>query len=148
MRMAFSVGRLLFLNAPSAIYRLILSRATQPDWHILSRQDVRRNLIDGVAEGLRPGVRGAIQEMKIFGRPWNIPFAAIRAPTFLWQGTGDRNVPVAAALHLAELIPNCRLFKMEGAGHYWIFDHIEDVLHVLKKEMAGYRLNLSRVRAN
>ncbi len=143
MRGACSVGRLLFLNAPTLIYDFILSRAVQADWHILSRHDVRRNLIDGVAEGLRPGVRGAIQEMKIFGRPWNIPFAAIRAPTFIWQGTADRNVPVAAALHLAELIPNCRLCKMDGAGHYWVFDHIEDVLHALKKAMLGYSSNLS-----
>ncbi len=144
MRGALAVGRLMFLNTPTSIYDFILSRAVQTDRRILSRHDVRRNLIDGVAEGLRPGVRGAIQEMKIFGRPWNIPFSAIRAPTFLWQGTADRNVPVAAALHLAELIPNCRLWKMDGAGHYWIFDHIEDVLQVLKKAMLGYGSNLSR----
>jgi pimeloyl-ACP methyl ester carboxylesterase len=131
MRGAFSLGRLMFLMAPDTIYRFILRRACVSDRRILLRPSVRRNLLDGVSEGLRPGIRGLVQEMRIFCEPWNIPFHAIKAPVMLWQGMEDRNVPLSASLRLAELIPGCELVRLEGAGHYWIFEHIEDVLRAL-----------------
>lgn len=129
----FSVGRLAFLHAPLAIYGFIMSRSAASDWKILSRREVRLNLLEGVAEGVRPGIRGAVQEMRIFSRPWNIPFEAIRAPCFLWQGMADRNVPVAAALRLGDLIPGCTVTQVDGAGHYWIFDHMTEVLEAIKQ---------------
>lgn len=131
----FGLGRLAFLYAPSLIFGFLLSRAAPADWAILSRPEVRRNLIAGVAEGCRPGIRGALQEMRLFSRPWNVPFERIACPTFLWQGLGDRNVPVAAALRLGELIPNCHTRTIERAGHYWIFDNIERVLETLARAM-------------
>jgi pimeloyl-ACP methyl ester carboxylesterase len=137
MRGAFTAGRLMFLNAPNSMYRLIMSRAARADRLILARPDIRKNLIEGIAEGLRPGIQGALQEMTIFGRPWNLPFEAIKAPALLWQGTADRNVPVAAALHLARLIPGCELFRIEGAGHYWIFEHMEEVLKATVQKMSA-----------
>ncbi len=132
----FSVGRLMFLNAPDTMYRFILRRASSADRRILLRPEIRRNLLDGVTEGLRPGIRGAIQEMKIFSKPWNLPFEAIRAPVLLWQGTRDQNVPVAASLRLARLIPTCELFRLDGAGHYWIFENIEEVLKAIMQKMS------------
>ena len=73
--------------------------------------------------------------MAMFGKPWNLPFEAIKAPCLLWQGTADRNVPVAAAFHLAGLIPNCEVFRIEGAGHYWVFEHMEAVLNATLQKM-------------
>jgi pimeloyl-ACP methyl ester carboxylesterase len=128
---AFGIGRLAFLHAPNLIFGFLLSRAAPADWPILSRQEVRCNLIEGVAEGCRPGIRASVQEMRLFSRPWNVPFEEITAPTFLWQGLHDRNVPVAAALRLGELIPDCDTRTIERAGHYWIFDHIDEVLETL-----------------
>ena len=124
----FAIGRAAFLYAPRGIYGFILSRCAPSDWKILTRRDVRRNLIEGIAEGLRPGVKASLQEMKLFSRPWDIPFADIRAPAILWQGTADRNVPPRAALKLGALIPDCEIHRIEGAGHYWIFDNIDLVL--------------------
>jgi pimeloyl-ACP methyl ester carboxylesterase len=127
----FSTGRIAFLHAPNLIFGFIMSRAAPSDWGILSRQEVRRNLLRGVAEGCRPGIGASLQEMKIFSRPWNIPFAEIKAPAFLWQGLSDRNVSVAAALRLGELIPDCRTTTVPKAGHYWIFDNIRHVLETV-----------------
>ena len=129
----FSFGRLAFLHAPNLIFGFIMSRAAPSDWKILSRGDVRRNLLDGVTEGCRPSVKASTQEMKIFSQPWNIPFEKITARAFLWQGLSDRNVPVAAALKLGELIPHCQVHKIKNAGHYWIFDHILEVLEIISK---------------
>ncbi len=134
---AFSIGRLMFLNASDSMYRMIMRRAGPADEHILLRPEVRKNLLAGVIEGLRPGVQGVVQEMKIFAKPWNIPFEAIKAPVLLWQGAADNNVPVAASLRLARIIPGCELFRIEGAGHYWIFDHVDEVLLAIKQNITG-----------
>lgn len=127
----FGIGRYAFLYAPDVIYGFIMGRSSASDRTILSRSEVRRNLLQGVAEGFRPGIAAGMQEMGIFSRPWNIPFEEIQAPAFLWQGMTDRNVPVAASLRLGELVPNCRTRRIANAGHYWIFDNIEDVLQTL-----------------
>jgi pimeloyl-ACP methyl ester carboxylesterase len=127
----FSLGRCAFLYAPMSVYSFLLGRAAPSDWKILTRGDVRRNLLAGVAEGMRPGVRAGLQDMRLFSRPWDIPFDAIRAPAFLWQGTSDRNVPPSAAFKLGELIPGCQVQRIEGAGHYWVFDNIRPVLQRL-----------------
>lgn len=127
----FTIGRYAFLFAPATMYGFLMGRAAPSDWRILARGEVRRNLLQGVAEGMRPGVKAGLQEMRLFSRPWNIPLAAIRAPAILWQGACDRNVPVSAALKLGALIPGCEVHRMEKAGHYWIFDNIPAVLQRL-----------------
>ena len=62
----------------------------------------------------------------------------MKAPVLLWQGTLDRNVPVAASLHLASLIPGCELHPVEGEGHYWIFEQIEEVLSAILQKMTEH----------
>jgi len=147
-RGAFNFGRLAFLYAPLPIYALIMSRAAPQDWKILSRKEVRLSLLGGVAEGVRPGVRGALEEMRIFSRPWDLPLADIKAPCFLWQGMADRNVPPAAALRLGELIPGCHVTKVESAGHYWVFDHLAEVLETLKAAAQKSSLSKAKPGAN
>jgi pimeloyl-ACP methyl ester carboxylesterase len=127
----FAVGRAAFLYAPLGIYGFLMSRCAPSDWKILARADIRRNLLAGVTEGVRPGVKAGLQEMALFSRPWDIPFGAIRAPAILWQGTADRNVPPSAAFRLGELIPGCDVQRLPGAGHYWIFDNVHLVLERL-----------------
>lgn len=123
-----SIGRAAFLYIPQLMYAFILSRASSNDWRVLSRPDIRRNLLEGVAEGFRPGIGPAMQELSIFSRPWNLPFDRITAPAMLWQGLNDRNIPVRAAIKLGELIPNCEKTLVPDAGHYWIFDNMETVI--------------------
>jgi pimeloyl-ACP methyl ester carboxylesterase len=125
------IGRIGFLYAPLAVFALMMTRVGAPDWRVLSRPDVRRNLLHGVAEGFRPGGHGIATELRIFSDPWNVPLSAIAAPSFLWQGTSDRNVPPASSFRLGELIPGCQVSRIEGAGHYWIFNHLFSVMETI-----------------
>jgi pimeloyl-ACP methyl ester carboxylesterase len=125
------IGRLGFLYAPQAVFGLMLKRASAADGGILARAEVRQNLLHGVAEGFRPGGRGIAAELRIFSKPWNIPLGAISAPSFLWQGTSDRNVPPASSFRLGELIPGCSVTRIEGAGHYWVFNHLQMVMETI-----------------
>jgi pimeloyl-ACP methyl ester carboxylesterase len=136
MKGFFGLWRLLFLNAPERMYDFLRNGACDDDQRILHKPEIRRNFLDGVSEGLRPGTRGLMQEMRIFCGPWNLPFDAVKAPVLLWQGTHDRNVPLPASLHLARLIPGCELRSVEGAGHYWIFEQIEEVLAAIVQKMS------------
>lgn len=130
------IGRAAFLYFPQLMYAFILSRASMTDWRVLSRSEIRRNLLAGVAEGCRPSVRATMQELAIFSRPWCVPFGEITAPAVLWQGLNDRNIPVSAAQRLGALIPECEIHLVPDAGHYWIFDNMEKVLCKIA-EMAG-----------
>ena len=103
-----------------------------PDAHILRKPHIREAMLAMTREALRDGAEGGIADLRIYGAPWNIDIARITAPAMLWQGTADRIVPVAAALHLARLIPGCRLMRLEGAGHFWVFDHMTEVFAGLR----------------
>jgi len=138
-RSLFSFGRLGFLYAPQAMAAIIASRAAPSDWRVLSDKRARRNLLHGLAEGVRPGVGGAVEELRCFSRQWNLPYQDITAPTILWQGLSDRNVPVSAALRLGELIPGCEVRRIDGAGHYWIlrnYGHVLESVTQLAREAA------------
>ncbi|MGA7329134.1 MAG: alpha/beta hydrolase [Rhodomicrobium sp.] len=137
MNAVFYLGRFLYLVASGTFYGLIVRWASPADRRTLLTPHVRRDLIEGVGEGLRPGIRGLVEEMGIFSRPWDLPFDAIRAPVLMWHGMKDRNVPLSAALRLAEIIPTCELTRIEDAGHYWIFEHIDDGLKVIRQKVAG-----------
>ncbi len=138
-RFLFSFGRLGFLFAPDAMAALIMSRSAPSDWRILSEKRIRKNLLRGLREGVRPGVGGAVEELRCFSRPWDLPFDNIAAPTILWQGLSDRNVPVSAALRLGEMIPGCDVRRIDGAGHYWIlrnYGHVLESVTQLAREAA------------
>lgn len=124
----FSIGRGLFLYAPQVMGGLMMARAAPSDWKILSRRDIRTDLLSAVADGMRPGVGASLQDMRIFSRAWDIPYDHITAPAFLWMGMADRNVPVQAALRLGELVPGCHVKQIEKGGHFWIFDNAREVL--------------------
>lgn len=127
-RFLFTFGRLGFLFVPQAMAGFLMARAAPSDWRILSDWRTRRALLRGLREGVRPGVGGAVEELRCLSRPWDIAFTSIRAPTILWQGTADRNVPITAATKLGELLPGCRVNTIKGAGHFWILKNYDHVL--------------------
>ncbi len=130
------LGQTIFTNAPDTAYGLLLKRLAPVDRAILMRPTVKQSILDGFREGFSMGGIGAIQDLEIFGKLWNIPFDAIRAPTVVWHGSEDFTVPDAAARRLADIIDGAQFVKLSDAGHYWIFDNISDVLETLRR-MAG-----------
>jgi pimeloyl-ACP methyl ester carboxylesterase len=118
--------------APGVAHAGLMRRVTPSDRTILTSADVRANLRAAVGEGLRPGIKGALQDLRLFCGPWNLPLAEINVPTIMWQGSDDTIVPPQAAYHLAETLPNCRLDVVQGAGHYWVFAQFARVLEAVQ----------------
>jgi len=117
---------------PAVAYHLLMQRVTQTDNELLHRSEVRENLQATIREGLRPGVEGPLQDLRLYCGSWGLPLGEIDAPTLVWQGSADTIVPPDAAYHLAGALPNCRLEVLEGAGHYWIFGGMERVLDAVR----------------
>ena len=89
---------------------------------------MKANLQAALREGLRPGIAGARQDLRLFCAPWGLKLEEIDVPTIIWQGSDDTIVPPGAAYHLAETLPNCRLDVIQGGGHYWVFGEFHRVL--------------------
>jgi pimeloyl-ACP methyl ester carboxylesterase len=118
--------------APGAAYRALMQRVTPSDRSVLVRPEVRANLQAAIREGLRPGINGALQDLRLFCAPWDLKLADIDVPAVMWQGSDDTIVPPRAAYHLAETLPNCRLDVIQGAGHYWVFGQFAHVLDAVQ----------------
>ena len=115
-------------HAPDLAYRLLMQRVAPSDRAVLLRGEVKANLQTALREGLRPGIAGARQDLRLLCAPWGTRLEEIDVPTIIWQGSDDTIVPPAAAYHLAEALPNCRLDVVQGGGHYWVFGEFHRVL--------------------
>lgn len=120
-----------FKAAPQMFAKLFARILSSDDRRILSQPHVRESQVRMTLEALRHGVDGGLADMAIFAKPWPVDFRNISAPAILWQGDEDRVVPVPASLWLSGLIEGCRLVKLRGAGHFWVYDHVGDVLEAL-----------------
>jgi pimeloyl-ACP methyl ester carboxylesterase len=119
-RLFFRRLRTLVFRSPDSAYRWLMARVRAPDRELLVRSEVRANLQAAMGEGLRPGVEGAAQDLRLYCAPWGLRLADIDVPAIVWQGSDDPVVPPAAAYALARALPNCRLDIIPGAGHYWV----------------------------
>lgn len=103
------------------------------DKRILSHPVYKASKIRMTREAMRQGIKGGVADLKIFSQPWNVDYHAIGAPSLLWQGTADRVVPPAVALKLGSLLPNCEVSPQLGAGHFWVYENVGEVLGGIKR---------------
>jgi pimeloyl-ACP methyl ester carboxylesterase len=120
-RLFFRRLRAMVFRSPDSAHRWLMARLRAPDRELLSRPEVRASLQAAMGEGLRPGVEGVTQDLRLYCAPWGLRLADIDVPAIVWQGSDDPVVPPAAAYALARALPNCRLDVIQGAGHYWVF---------------------------
>lgn len=107
------------------------------DRRVLSTPEAHALIVTMTRDAFRGGIAGAASDLEVFGRPWGVDLAAITAPSVVWQGTEDVVVPVAVSLALAARIPGCRLIRVEGAGHFWVLERVEEVLRELRGLASG-----------
>jgi pimeloyl-ACP methyl ester carboxylesterase len=107
-------------------------RLPRADLEIVRRPEMKRMRLDALRETFRRGGRGHARELLLFARPWDVPLEDTSTPVFLWHGDNDRIVPVSMGRYVAKTIPNCTATFLPGAGHYWIFDHFDEVLAKLR----------------
>jgi pimeloyl-ACP methyl ester carboxylesterase len=126
----------MFRHGPEMFTSLLPKIASSVDARILAQPDVAQTMRAMTLEAFRQGGSGGTADLEIFGRPWGVNFAKVVAPAVVWQGTDDHVVPPQAARWLARQLPNCRLQSLDGAGHFWVFEHVEDIISTLDALMS------------
>jgi pimeloyl-ACP methyl ester carboxylesterase len=128
LRYGAAAARAAFLVAPETSYAALLQVLSPPDRSVLAALAARRLVIDMTREAIRPGVEGAIADMSIYAQPWEVDPATVACPSVLWQGTADHIVPAEVAFELGRRLGGSVLHRLDGHGHFWIIEHIEEVL--------------------
>ncbi len=140
-RLFFGRLRLMVFRSPDTAYRWLMRRVRAADRELLARSGVKISLQAAMGEGLRPGVEGVAQDLRLCCSPWRLRFADIDVPAIIWQGSDDPVVPPEAAYALARALPNCRLDVIPAAGHYWVFSRfgliLDAVAAVLRADAAA-----------
>jgi pimeloyl-ACP methyl ester carboxylesterase len=80
-----------------------------------------------MAEGLHDS-RGALDEYRVYDKPWGFDPGALVVPTDVWQGDADDLVPVSWSEELATAILGAELHLVAGATHFLWYDHWDAIL--------------------
>lgn len=120
---------------PARARAQLLARSSAPDRAVLADDEHWRAVNDAVVECFRTGTRGMALEVRRAVEPWGFPLADVGTEIDLWHGELDGQTNVVAARWLAEQLPRCRLTVVEGAGHLWYLEHMDEVLaHLVSRE--------------
>jgi len=131
LRRSIAMGRAAFMAAPDASYATLKAMLSEADRHVLADPAVRTVIMDVTREAFRPGLEGPVSDMLIYGRPWGVDLTAIECPAVLWQGNADHVVPAGVAFALGASIPGCSVRRLDGQGHFWVLEHVKDVLEAV-----------------
>jgi pimeloyl-ACP methyl ester carboxylesterase len=115
-------------RSPRVACGLVTALAPRADKQVMADCAVSQRILGAFSDGLAHSTRGPAVDLALFGEPWSFDPATIIAPTKIWIGTLDTNVPIAAAHRLAARISHAELEVLTGEGHLWVALHYPDIL--------------------
>ena len=115
---------------------MILKELSETDRKVYERLNIAELIRTDRNESYRQGGIGSWYDAMIPGN-WPIPLNEIKTKVYLWQGEEDISVPPAMGHYMAEIIPNCEAEFIKGAGHFWIFEHLAEMLEKLVGDNDG-----------
>ena len=124
----FTVARQLLLLAPYPFLKIFSFFLSSPDRLILNDPHHQEALLAAFRDGVASGVSGVLEDLRLFANSWQLPLEKIDMKVVLWQGSKDFMVPETAAFKLANSFADVEIIRLPGQGHFWIFEHFEEVL--------------------
>ncbi|MGX2029716.1 alpha/beta fold hydrolase [Methylocaldum gracile] len=122
----------LIYREPETALSLLTVGSPASDRTTLRRPEVRSALCASVREALRPGTKGALQEMVLYAHDWGFDLARIRMPITFWHGEADVTVPLSHTLALAESFPQAKVHTFPGEGHFSLpIDRADEIIETL-----------------
>ena len=116
-------------NLLSLYLRLVFTEMNETDKALYVRLGLRERLRPDRTEGMRQGGRASAYDINLAGR-WPIPLEDIKMKVYLWQAEEDRGVGEMGH-YMAEKLPHCEATFITNAGHFWIFEHMGEMLDTL-----------------
>ena len=103
------------------------------DMQLLSNPEVRRSIVQAMAEGYRQGSKGNLEVVLTEIQPWGFQIDQVKfEKLFLWHGEQDKIMPIAPARLLAQKLPYCTATFYPNEGHFsTIANHAQDIFHQL-----------------
>ena len=99
------------------------------DEAVLERPEVREMLATTVTGAFRQGTRGAVHDIGLEARPWDVELDAIEAPVDVWHGHKDTLVPIGQGQALTRAIPTAIPRLLPEEGHISLrVNHIRAIL--------------------
>jgi pimeloyl-ACP methyl ester carboxylesterase len=132
VRAAFGALGHVAARRPQLATRIAAGRALRADKAMACDAAFADSLGRTFAVGLAQGAAGPAIDVTLFGRPWNVDLALTHAPTRIWIGDEDRNVPLSAVDGLANELTRAprppEMTRLKGHGHFWIAHNHDEVL--------------------
>ena len=117
-------------RAPGLYVRMILREFSDIDRADYDRLGVADRIRNDRHEAYRQHGIGTWYDM-LLPVDWPIPLRDIEIPVRLWHGREDTSAPLAMGEYLAREIQDCESTFIDGVGHFWIFDHLSELLEEL-----------------
>ncbi|MCP4205242.1 MAG: alpha/beta hydrolase [bacterium] len=114
-------------RAPGLYRKMILSEFSEKDREDYERLGVGPQIQASRNEGYRQKGIGVWYDVMLPAN-WPIPLNEITTKVRLWHGEEDISAPLAMGRYIAEHIPDCEATFIKGAGHFWIFEHLTEML--------------------
>ena len=117
---------------PEMVEGIRAYRAPPADREELARPEVQAILGGALRDALRHGAPGALQDLRLYTSPWDIPLGDVQVTVDLWHGEADGTVPAAQARWFEHHLPHCRARYLAGDGHYSLpLRHAQAILAAL-----------------
>jgi pimeloyl-ACP methyl ester carboxylesterase len=116
---------------PELLSRVIAAHAAPGERRLLQRADERSAASTSFLDAASGGVRGMIEDYRVYAGDWGFSASEVEAEVHLWHGLEDPLVPVDHALQLAIALPRCRVFLDPDEGHHFFRRSLARILAVL-----------------
>ncbi|MBU1424443.1 MAG: alpha/beta hydrolase [Gammaproteobacteria bacterium] len=98
---------------------------------ILSHSLLKEHIEVCVLAGSKDCHSGFVQDVLLSAELWPFALKDIQTKTYFWHGTEDTHSPLCRVKPIIDAVPNSRLFRIDGGGHFLIYDHWQEILSTL-----------------
>jgi len=74
---------------------------------------------------------GFVEEILLSAQPWPFPIEDVQTNIDFWHGTADTHSPISRVQPVVDAVPNSHFHKINGGGHFLIYDHWQEILESL-----------------
>lgn len=122
------MGRVV--RRPEVVAKSALANLPPKEIELLSRPEFA-GFTEGYSEMYRAGSRGPYWDAVTFARPWGFRLEDVRPHVELWYGEADTNVPIQMGEYYDAALPDSRLTRYPGEGHFIFYSRAAEILATL-----------------